>query len=214
MGTNLIAANPTPTQVVFVGHLSAHALREVEETRQGGSLWLALGELRATGLADEPVRLADFSGTDMPIEVLSQEWTTQLEKVTAASHVEILVPVTDDTGLATASGRLRAARRYIRDGVFNAAAPELRQALEPVRLAYDTVTVAKAARAKSARERSALERWALTVEDTYSLLIAFIHDDEEAISGAILDRALAVNLLGDVAGKVHRLAADRHAERV
>jgi hypothetical protein len=52
------------------------------------------------------------------------------------------------------------------------------------------------------------------VEDSYSLLSAFIHDDEDAIAGATLDRALAVNLLADVAGKVHRLAADRRAALV
>jgi hypothetical protein len=97
--------------------------------------------------------------------------------------------------------------------VFSAVPAELRQALDPVRAAYDTKDVVQKARDKKARDRSVLERWVLTVEDTYSLLSAFIHDDEEAIEGASLDRALAVNLLGDVAGKVHRLAADRHAGR-
>jgi hypothetical protein len=89
--------------------------------------------------------------------VLSQEWTTRLEKVTATSSVDILIPVSDEVEVATAAGRLRTARQYIRDGSFKAVASELRQAL---------------------------------------------------------DRAMAVNLLADVSGKVHRLAADRRAEQI
>ena len=212
--TGLVTVNPSPTQVVFTGHVSAQGLREIEEMRHSNALWLTLTDLRLTGAVSEPAGLAEFTGTDMPIEVLSEEWTTQLEKVTATSYVEILVPVTDDPEMATAAGRLRTARQYIRDGIYNAVASELRQALDAVRGAYDTKNVADTTRPKKARERSVPERWALTVEDTYSLLSAFIHDDEEAIAGAVLDRALAVNLLGDVAGKVHRLAADRGPNQI
>lgn len=87
--------------------------------------------------------------------------TTQLEKVTATSYVDILVPVSDEVEVATAAGRLRTARQYIRDGSFKAVASELRQALDPVRVAYDTSTVAKEAKDKKPRERSVLERWGL-----------------------------------------------------
>ncbi|WP_149264394.1 hypothetical protein [Actinomadura sp. K4S16] len=214
LATNRITVSSSPTALVFTGYVSGQALREVEEMRQGGPLWLELNDMRADGMTGGRVALLEFSGSNLPIEVLAEEWASQLERVTASAYVEILVPVTEDATLATAAGRLRTARSYIRDGVCSAVAPELRQALDPVREAYETQTAAATARTKKPRERSTLERWALMVEDTYALLSAFIHDDEEAIAGASLDRAMAVDLLGDVAGKVHRLAADRRAEKI
>jgi hypothetical protein len=205
-----------PSQIIFTGRVSAQALREAEEIRGGGPLWLVLRDLRATSVGGDPAPagFAQATGTDLIIEVYAEEWSTQLEKVTPSSYVDVMVPVTDDAELATAAGRLRTARGYIRRGVFGAVAVELRQALDPVRDHYDTESLARGARAKKARERGVEERWALTVEDAYSLLSAFIHDDEEAIAGAVLDRAMAVNLLADVAGKVHRLAVDRRAQSI
>jgi hypothetical protein len=202
-----------PTNITFVGHVSTQALLELEELRQGGELWLAVRDVRATSIDGEPLGLAQ--GTDsgsLMIHVLSEEWSIQLEKVLNASYVDILIAVTDDPELQKATDRIKKARTYIRRGTFDPVAAELRQALDAVRVAYNTGALLKAARAKDKpRERNVQERWAVEVEDLYSLLSVFIHDDEEAIADAKLDRPLAMEFLGNVAGKLHRLAAERHA---
>ncbi|MHA6761443.1 hypothetical protein [Streptacidiphilus sp. PAMC 29251] len=210
-----VATNVSPGQATFVGHVSGQALQAVEELRAGGSLWLVLRGIRGTTVTGDPAGPVECtSASDLQVEILSQEWSIQLEKATQASYIDILVPITDDPELAKATGRLRTARAYIRDGVFNAVAGELRQALDAVRVAYDTKKLIPAVRDKKARDRSVPERWMLEVEDTYSHLSAFIHDDEEAIAGAVLNRPQAVELLANVAGKVHRLAADRRAQLI
>ncbi|EST17912.1 hypothetical protein [Streptomyces roseochromogenus] len=204
----------SPNQTVFVGHVSGQALLETEELRAGGALWLVLRRLRGISVGGDPVGFEFSSGGDLAVEVFSEQWSTQMEKVSSASYIDVMVPITDDPELQKAAGRLRTARSYIRDGIFNAVAAELRQALDAVRVAYDTRKQAPTIRDKKSRDRSVLERWMLEVEDIYSHLSAFIHDDEEAIAGAALDRAQAVELLANVAGKVHRLAADRRAQLI
>ncbi|MGW7529098.1 hypothetical protein [Streptomyces sp. NPDC054783] len=209
-----VGVTVSPSQTVFVGHVSSQALLETEELRAGGALWLVLRDLRGMSVGGDPVGFELSSGGDLQVEVFSEQWSTQMEKVSAASYIDVMVPVTDDPELQKVAGRLRTARSYIRDGIVNAVAAELRQALDAVRVAHDTKKLAPAIRDKKSRDRSVSERWMLEVEDTYSHLSAFIHDNEEAIAGAALDRAQAVELLANVAGKVHRLAADRRAQLI
>lgn len=101
-------------------------MREVEEARAGGELWLVLADLKATGLQGTPAKFFESIGTNLAIKVLAGQWAAELEKVTDASYVEILIPVTGDPEMSIAARRVRKARALIRGGEFNAAATELR----------------------------------------------------------------------------------------
>lgn len=79
--SNLVTVNPTPTGLAFGGHVSAQALREVEEMRGGGPVWLVLSNLRAIGLTGERTGLTEFTGGELAVQVLSQEWSTEMEKI-------------------------------------------------------------------------------------------------------------------------------------
>lgn len=206
---NLVNASQRPVQYAFVGRTSDQALRELEEMRQDGPVWLTLRRMRAVSIAGDPLGLVESGGGDLSIHLLSQEWTTQLEKVTSASYVDILIPVTDDPELALAAGRVRSAREHIRAGQFEAAAGELRKALEPVRTHYRTLDVFSVAQSKAAKDRNKEERWAVRVQNTFNWITSFVHDDEESIKGCTMDRAEANDALATVAGLLHRLAADR-----
>jgi hypothetical protein len=103
---------------------------------------------------------------------------------------------------------VRKARALIRGGEFNAAAAELRQALDPVREFYRTLDVYSGASQKAPKQRAESERLAVYVQSLYGWLTSYIHDDEESIKGCEMDRPTANQALGAVAGLLHRLAHD------
>jgi len=210
----LAYTHASPTRLTLSGYASAQALREVEEKREGGDLWLVLADLKATTLSGTPPRLFEGTGTNLAVKVHAGQWAAQLEKVTDASYAEILVPVTDDPELSIAAGRVRKARTLIRCGQFNAAASELRQALEPVRAFYKTLDIYSVAVGKDATKRTENERFAIYVQGLFSWLASFVHDDEESIKGCEMDRATANQAIGAVAGLLHRLAHDYVAASV
>jgi hypothetical protein len=202
-----------PTTVNLSGHVTDHALQVAEQKRAGGPLHLVFGLSRARWVAGSPPIQGESVAGEFVFELYADEWNTQLEKVTTASHLNLTIPITDDRDLQVAAGHIRTARTYIGDGdkKVNAVASELRQALDPVRETYRTKDLAKAARDKPTHERSKDERWALVVEARFSWLSAFEHDDHEAIKGCTMDRSEALDVLYEVAGKVQRLAVDRRA---
>jgi hypothetical protein len=204
----LVYNHASPTRLTLSGYTSAQALREVEEERAGGELWLVLADLKATGLQGTPAKFFESIGTNLAIKVLAGQWAAELEKVTDASYVEILIPVTGDPEMSIGAGRVRKARALIRGGEFNAAAAELRQALEPVRAYYKTLDANSAAVPKNPKQRTENERFAMYVQGLYSWLTSYVHDDEESIKGCQMDRAAANQALGAVAGLLHRLSYD------
>lgn len=203
-----------PSTVTLAGFVTDQALRELEEVRAGGTMWLNLDSPRVTWVEGTPPVLNQVTGNGLAFQVYSEPWAEQLEKVVASSYVHLMVPVTEDEDLALAVGRLRTAREHIGDGDFEAAAGELRKALEPVRQHYGiNPTTFDVISRKPARERTKEERWALRVQYLFNWLSAFEHDDSEAIKGCTMDRAEAMDALVDVAGKLHRLGSDRAAGR-
>jgi hypothetical protein len=207
----LVYNHGTPTQITLSGHISAAALREAEEVRAGGDLWLDL-RLKAVTLAGEPPRLSEAGGASLAVQVHAGTWAAELEKVSSASYAEILIPVTSDPELSVAAERLRTARALIRRGEFGAVAAELRQALDPVRAIYQTPDVHGPALSKAARQRTEAERFAIVVQALYSWLSAYIHDDDESVRGCEMDRPAAIWALAAVAGLLHRAARRNAAE--
>lgn len=210
---DLFSPGTHPNTVTLVGLVTDQALRELEEVRADGELSLSLDNPQVTWIEGTPPALRQVTGSSLAFQVYAEPWAVEVEKVAASSYINIMVPVTDDEDLAVAVRRLRTARQHIGDGDFEAAAGELRKALEPVRAHYGVVAAFDAISKKPAKERSKEERWALRVQYLFNWLSAFEHDDSEAIKGCTMDRAEAMDALVDVAGKLHRVAADRRAGR-
>lgn len=112
-----VHTNTSPTPVILVVHVGAQALREVEEERQGGALWLVLTVLKMVSVSGIPTKMVMSQAANLPVKLRGGQWAEELEKVTASWHIEVLVPVTDDPKLVIAAGRLRTARDQIRRGV-------------------------------------------------------------------------------------------------
>lgn len=136
------------------------------------------------------------------------QWAQQLQRVTEASYIEVLVPLTNDPELMVAARRIDEAKQLLRAGEFNACAAQLRQALDPVRRFYDTVKTAKGAPANP-MDRTLEQREATMVQSVFGWLSAFIHDDNTTTAGLDMGRAEALQALAMVAGIVVRTAADK-----
>ncbi|HEV2343435.1 MAG TPA: hypothetical protein VGS97_05025 [Actinocrinis sp.] len=208
----LYATNTSPTTVKLVGHISSAALRELEELRDGGDFHLGLTHLKGMLLDKQPaLRLHQAEASAMTIRVRGGgEWAEQVQEVTNASYIDLMIPIIDDPELATAAARLNQARDLIRAGHFNVAV-QLRQVLDPVREYYDTLNAYKEATAAGVKpkDRTEVQRFAMVVQSTYAWLSSYIHDDEEVIKGLDMDRAEAVQALGNVAGLLYRMGRDK-----
>ena len=123
----LIQPNLTSTPLVLIGNVSAAALRAVEEYRQSGPLSPVL-DLRAQAVYGDPAALTTSFGHGLSIGQPTEEWVTQLENVTAASYVDVSIPVTNDPELVTAAGRVREARAHIRGDRFETGTKSYRMA--------------------------------------------------------------------------------------
>jgi hypothetical protein len=209
---DLVNPQQTTNTYTFSGFVTEQALAQLEEARQGGALHLELRDLQARLVHGDPPRLASApSGSSVTVTIPAGTWAEQLENVTATAYLEILVPVTGDKEVAAANAHLRTARDYLAEGRVKATPTEIRLALDAVCTAYDSKKAFRTAAAKRPRDRSVYERWVMTVETAYSELSAFIHEDDEAVADAEIDRPLAVALLAQVAGMVARLAAETRA---
>lgn len=204
----LVTPNQATNTHTFTGFVSDKALAELEEARQGGALKLEL-RVQVQMVYGEPARLTSApGGSSVTVTIPAGIWAEQLEKVTATSYLEILVPVTDDKEVASANAHLRTVRDYLAEGKVKATPTEMRLALDKVCVAYGTKDALKSAAATKPRDRSLYQRWVMTVETAYSELSAFIHEDDEAVAGAEIDRPLALALYAQVGGMVARLAAE------
>ena len=203
-----------PNRVKLSAHISAAALREFEELRDGEDIWLVLTHIHGVTMDLPPaLRLHETpQAVNIAFRLRARgEWSEQVQAVTSASFIDIMIPVTDDPALATAAARVAKARNLLRAGQFSACAGELRQALDPVRDFYDTQEENRKALAKGSTQRTEPERFAMAVQSTYAWLSSYIHDDSEAIKGLDMGRAEAVMALGTVAGMLHRTARDMRA---
>lgn len=211
---NLYSTNVQSQIVRLVGHVSSAALRELEEERAGGDLWFALTWMKGSFVDPSTQKLSETIGgsPNIAVRVRSGEWAEHLEKVTAASYTDVLIPVTGDPELAIAAGRLRKAKALIRSGEFSAVGSELRQAVDRVRIFYGTDEAYKSAMAKKPTERSGPERFAVYVQGLYSWLSAYVHDDNEEIEGIELDYGTATSALASVAGLLHQMARDQRTD--
>jgi hypothetical protein len=87
----MVHTSTQPNRIALTGHVSGQALLEAEELRAGGPLWLVLRGLRGTTVAGEPAGLVEATPSgELMVEVLSEEWGTQLEKVSAASYMALI----------------------------------------------------------------------------------------------------------------------------
>jgi hypothetical protein len=206
---DLVTPHQATQAYTFTGFVTDKALAALEEARHGGALHLELRDLQARLVHGEPPRLTSApSGSSVTVTIPAGTWAEELEKVSATAYLDVLVPITDDKEVASATAHLRTARDYLGEGKAKATPTEIRLALDKVCDAYGTKKALRAAAAKKPRDRSVYERWVMTVETAYSELSAFIHGDDEAVAGAEIDRPLAVALLAQVAGMVARLAAE------
>ena len=213
---SLITPHQQGSDYTLSAFVSDAALADLVETCQGNTVKLELRSLQVYLVHGTPPRLTSAqSGSSLTMTIPAGTFAEELEKVTASSFLDILVPITSDKELAAAAGHLRTAREYLWEGKVKAMPAEIRQALDALCKAYYGPQAERdEARKKNARLRSVHERWVLLIENAYSMLSAFIHEDDAAIEGAEIDRPLAVAMLAQVAGMLARLAADRHAGRI
>lgn len=206
---NLINPITQGTGTTLSGFIADHQLRVIEAIRRGAALWVSL-TLTVTCIDGEPARLLRESATEN-FNIQPGEWATALEHADAGSYVELLVPLPDNQEHATAVRRLRTARELMRADNVEEALGETRKAVERVRTAYKTRSLAAAAAKKDARQHTKEERWALYVESTFSLLSGAVHDDEGTTENFTWTRAEADALIVSAAGMLGRLAEDeRH----
>ena len=197
-----------PTQVAtglrLTGFISGEQLRVVEELRAGAdAIWVVL-QVGVIGTGGEPMALIGGHG-ELSFALAAGEWLQELERVDAATYVEILVPLTSGADQANAARRLRNARALIQEGRVEEALSEARKALEFVRTAEGTRQIVQQAAGKSSRARDLRERWAYLVEDTFSLLSGAAHDDRGTTEHFDWTRADAIALVGAVAGLLSRV---------
>ncbi len=200
---HLVTPSMRPTGFSLTGFVSDEQLRAAEDLRRGGDLWFAL-TLDVWTVDAPPAGLTAHTG-HMDFPVPAGEWCTQLERVDAASVVELLVPMPHAAEHAAAVRRLQQARQLLRDNQVDAALGEARKALEPVLEAVRDDGLSKGAQGKPARDRNLDERFAVLVEATFSLLSGAAHDDE-ITRDFRYTRAEAGGLLATTAGLVNRLA--------
>jgi hypothetical protein len=204
----LVYTQASPTQLTLSGDASAQALREVEEEREGGDLWLVLADVTAMALHGTPVKFFQTVGSNLAIEVLSGQWAAELEKVTDASYAEILIPVTSDP--AAFGGRRAGAegpcpdtqrgvqrgRRRVAPGPGSGARvlPNPRHLQRGSPEGFEAADGGRAVRGVRA--------------EPVRLAHLLYPRDEESIKGCEMDRPAANQALGAVAGLLNRLAHD------
>jgi hypothetical protein len=199
------AINPgqVATDITLSGYVSDEQLRAAEQLRGGQDLWATL-QIFVICVDGDPVQLVGGTG-ELGFDLPSGEWGQELDKVDGGSYVEVLVPLPDNAELATAVRRIRKARTLVRDNHLEEALGETRKAIEAIRAAAGTLTIAQTARPKPSKERDQQERWAIMVEDVFGLLSGAAHDDPETTEHFDWSRADAVALIATTAGLLGRL---------
>jgi hypothetical protein len=146
-------------------------------------------------------RLERYRG-DEYLDVHAGVWTTEIERVDAATFVEILVPMPSSKTYADAVVSVREGRELLREGDepknIDNALVHARKALEPIRRKLRTISLAKNAPSDS-KLRSLAEREAILIEALYSYLCGAAHRDATTKTFEYT-RTNAVTALAAVAG--------------
>lgn len=202
---NLISPGQQAGEYTFTGFINDAQVRAVEELRASGALWITL-VLAVTWVSPTvEVPLTQRKG-DLVFDVPSGEWIEELERVDAASHVELLIPITDNAKHAKAAHRIRAARDHLREGQTGAVIGEIRKPLDRIRKENRTRPLAQAAFGKDRHDRDQDERWAVFIEAVFDLLSGEAHDDPGTTEHFTWTRAEAALLTATVAGLLSRQA--------
>lgn len=195
-----------PVGITWTVPISYEALDAIERHRAGGDLGIALSVhalLVGAGHGQEyPTQAAQTS-----ITVPAGEWVKQLEQVSAAAGLFVVVqapPHAGDGRRTDAVGYLRTARRLLANGDFDQAVAEARKVLDvlneidpvPTRSQVDAVTDRKA--------RDKALRWANYRHATQELINSSPHGDAVAtkITWTYAD---VTAVLAAVAGLLSRL---------
>ncbi|MEV7969019.1 hypothetical protein AB0O34_23955 [Sphaerisporangium sp. NPDC088356] len=202
---NVITPHQQATEHIFVGFISDAQVRAVEELRLTGRLWITL-DLNAIWVSPNPDASLNQRTSQLNFDVPSGEWIEELERVDAATHVELLIPITDNTKHAKAAHRIRTARDHLRQGENGAAVGEIRKPLDRIRRETRTRPVAQAALNKDRLIRDQDERWAVFIEALFDLLSGEAHDDPGTTEHFTWTRAEAAVLTATVAGLLARQA--------
>lgn len=162
-------------EVRLVGYVSSEQLRVVDEIRAGaGAFWLNL-TFDVSTVSGTPAELLGRSG-DLSLVVRTATWGEQMQRIEAASFIDVLVAVPQGAEMAGAVARLREARQLLLDGKYDPALGEARKALEPVRSSMRTAYLSGRAKTDP-RQRDLDERFAMLAEDVFALLSGAAHDD-------------------------------------
>ncbi|MET8786696.1 hypothetical protein [Streptomyces sp. NPDC004589] len=172
----------------------------LEKARAGQDLQLRL-DLSARQIDGDPWP-REFQ---LPWPVSHAQWAKALENLGTTAFVDVLIPITDVEGRATAARRIREAKKAIDAGDFETAVSKARSALDAVREACNTKTVYGRASKKSPNDRDQDERWAVLIQAAFSLFSGAPHDDAGTTEHFTWSRADAVAAVATAAGLLARL---------
>jgi hypothetical protein len=170
---HLVTPTANGAQLTLTGFISHEQLREIEDLRRGEHLQLHLVLAASTTINGTPRRHRG----DEHVDISSGEWATELDRVDAATFVEVLVPMPTVTEFVTATRRIREARELLRNNDVDAAMGAARLALEAVRNELGTLKTADGAPAKG-RDRTQEQRNAVLIEAAFGVLSGAMHDDD------------------------------------
>ncbi|MEU1502187.1 hypothetical protein [Streptomyces sp. NPDC005732] len=176
-------------------------LRGLEKARAGADLNLR-AQLALTALAE--AKHWPVAQSQEIIRIPHATWSNALSQLDAGAFVDVLVPMTTVEVRATAARRIRQAKEAIRDGRYEHAVTLARQALDPVRKAFDTQRRHDQAMKKKAGERDQGERWAVLIQSAYALFSGAPHDDSGTTENFTWTRADAVAAVATAAGLLAR----------
>ncbi|MFC4056175.1 hypothetical protein ACFOY4_41365 [Actinomadura syzygii] len=162
------------TAFELIGFVTDEQLRLVERRR--ADVVYAHLEVTVAGVdGDPPVPFTAICQVRADLE--SGEWVRELERVDAAAHAEVLVPITQAPEQATAAKRIREARELIHAGKYEDAVAAARKALDPLRDSPAYKAVRKSAQGKAPRDRDQNERFVTAVEADFAMASGACHDD-------------------------------------
>jgi hypothetical protein len=202
---NLVTPFQQAAEHTLAGFISDAQVRAVEGLRRTGTLWITL-DVTVTWASPNPDNPLSQRSGQLTFDVPSGEWIEELERVDAATHVELLIPITDNAKHAKAAHRIRTARDHLREGQTGAVIGEIRKPLDRIRRENRTRPVAQAALSKDRLDRDQDERWAVFIEALFDLLSGEAHDDPGTTEHFTWTRAEAATLTATVAGLLGRQA--------
>ncbi|MDY0816083.1 hypothetical protein [Kitasatospora purpeofusca] len=190
-------AVPTELEVT----LTDAQLAALEQARSGADLRLRL-DMVVTALA--PTGKWPARNLQEQIDIPDAEWSKEVTEIGHGAFVTVLVPITDNTGRATAARRLREAQTAIRAGDFETAVAKARTALDAVRPPNHQAAHSQAVN-KKAKDRTQDERWTMLLQAAYDLFGGAHHDDPGTTEHFTWSRADAVTAIATTSGLLSRL---------